>query len=151
MGNAELNTFSNCRVNAVTIRKSAVEKLSDFTRRSFPFEPCALLFGNRYDSAVDISEVVLVKNSLRSKNHFGVSSHDLSLAINSSDLSLCGVFHAHPRSLSPSRADISGIRRSNVPWLIGKLKNRLAGVPALLLRAYAARGEYVFVIEHKIN
>ena len=94
--------------------------LVDETKRVFPVEACALLFGQFTEKEIVVKKIVTVPNILNSDVEFEIDGETLGRVIDQNgNLKLIGFFHSHPYLSFPSDKDIEFMRLwPDTIWLI---------------------------------
>ena len=87
-----------------------------------PSESCAMLLGEKIDSAWNVKEIFLTENMDNSQTNFTISPEELLKGYQLAEkmhLELVGVFHSHPNSDAvPSSTDKKFMQNNPVPWII---------------------------------
>ncbi|UCE15855.1 MAG: M67 family metallopeptidase [Candidatus Bathyarchaeota archaeon] len=96
--------------------------LKDESRKTYPAEACALLFGKLMDEEAVVTKVVVVSNVLRSPVKFEADPQTVFNVFEKADqegLEFIGLFHSHPAPARPSMVDIKYMRLwGEAIWLI---------------------------------
>ncbi|MFC1803231.1 Mov34/MPN/PAD-1 family protein [Thermoproteota archaeon] len=99
----------------ITLLKKAVHKV-------FPFEACAILFGEMSHDEAYVSKIYLASNRLKSEVRFEIEPEDVFEAFMEAEeegLELVGFFHSHQTHVKPSLLDINNMKLwGNAVWLI---------------------------------
>ena len=86
--------------------------LVDETKKVFPVEACALLFGRVAEKEIVLEKVVPTPNILNSADEFKFDGEEVGAALEESEPKLRGFFHSHPAPAVPSSKDIKYMK----PW-----------------------------------
>jgi proteasome lid subunit RPN8/RPN11 len=103
------------------ISRETVNSLVKHARKELPNEAVAFLLGRRKEDEVEVLEIRLVRNVLRSSTRFHVSPKELYKVYTDAEekgLEVIGIFHSHPTSSSPSPTDLRYMKLNPVVWLI---------------------------------
>jgi len=96
--------------------------LTNESRKTYPAEACALLFGRLIDEEAVVTRVVVVPNVLRSPVKFEADPQTVFNAFEQADregLEFIGLFHSHPAPARPSMVDLKYMRLwGEAVWLI---------------------------------
>jgi len=107
-------------LKAIVIDRDVVDKLVEYVKREMPNEAVALLLGRQNDE-VEVEEVVLVSNILKSPTEFHVDPTELYMAYRKAEqknMDIVAIFHSHPSSPYPSTLDMKFMKLNPVVWLI---------------------------------
>ncbi len=112
------------------------------TRKTYPIEACALLFGKLTEKEAVIERVVVTANVLRSTVRFEVDSKEFYDAFKKADkdgLEFIGFFHSHPATADPSGVDLKFMRLwGDAVWLIfSSIDNKFAAFQMKNGKVYA--------------
>ena len=86
-------------------------------------EVVLLLDGEKKQNVVEVHAVVPVKNSARSDFAFIVEEEDFLHAKDKIRHDFVGLFHSHKSSNVLSESDISQMKKTDYPWMIGSFSN----------------------------
>jgi len=104
---------SGCTARKVLrINLSLWQILTDETKKVFPVEACALLFGRVAEKEIVLEKVVPTPNILNSADEFKFDGEEVGAALEESEPKLRGFFHSHPAPAVPSSKDIKYMK----PW-----------------------------------
>jgi len=96
--------------------------LRDESRKIYPVETCALLFGKLIDREAVVTRVVVMPNVLKSSVRFEADPQTVFNTFEQADrdrLQFIGLFHSHPAPASPSAVDLKYMRLwGEAIWLI---------------------------------
>ncbi len=87
--------------------------LREESRRCYPVEACALLFGELIRGDAVVKKILLVPNILKSPVEFEVAPEEVIHAFEQAELEgleFIGFFHSHPAPPKPSGVDIKFMR-----------------------------------------
>jgi proteasome lid subunit RPN8/RPN11 len=105
----------------VTIKKTHLAFLINLSLHIKPLETCAILIGKRNNNQFDILEVLPMNNDEKSEFRFTINEEKLFAAykkIESINLAVVGIYHAHPSIPVPSKTDIKYMEVNPIPWMI---------------------------------
>jgi len=138
-------------VSEIILYRDVLNLLQDITDAHRPYECCAALFGRAVGHTLKISQAASLPNRRMSRSQFGIAEDDFMSLLSKVKLPFCGLYHSQKQSLFPSKKDIVGIKQTRRPWLIGTMESPSKSGSTLKVRAYASRGEHVFVVDHRIK
>jgi proteasome lid subunit RPN8/RPN11 len=108
-----------------TLRLMIGRRILDFVRRDcemrMPEEACGLLVGRYTDSAVEVSDVMPVRNMSMSRVRFAVDPMEMFKGLKKAGEqgeTIVGVYHSHPSSREPSTVDQKYMAGTCYVWLI---------------------------------
>lgn len=104
------------------LKRDHVNLLREETRRVYPIEACALLFGHFTEENFLVEKVVLTPNILHSTTRFTINPETVVKEFNQAEiegLDLIGLFHSHPAPAKPSVIDLKFMNLwEDAVWLI---------------------------------
>lgn len=107
------------------LKRSHVNDLRQESRRMYPVEACAMLFGYSTPEECVVEKIVVAPNELRSAERFEISPEIFVQAIfeeKKEGLDFIGLFHSHPAPAIPSNVDLKFMKMwGNIVWLIWSL------------------------------
>lgn len=130
-------------VESIILTKSQFRCLKDISRKSQPFEGCALLLGYVKEKTVTITEIISTKNIDKSKVTFKIDSKTVFKVYEKADREnkeVIGVFHSHLSSPKPSSLDIQYMSVNPIVWLI-------FSTTSLNIEAYQMLNEHIKFIK----
>jgi len=83
--------------------------LKEVTRKSFPVEACAILFGKIAAEEAIVTKIVVAPNILQSSVRFKINPETVINAFKRADregLQFIGLFHSHPAPANPTTTDL---------------------------------------------
>ena len=80
-----------------------------------------LLDGVKKQNVVQVCAVVPIRNSARSAHVFIVEEKDFLQAQEKIQYSIVGLFHSHKSSPNLSESDISQLKKTDYPWVVGSI------------------------------
>jgi proteasome lid subunit RPN8/RPN11 len=99
----------------ITLLKKAVQDV-------FPFEACAILFGEMTQNEAYVSKIYLTSNKLKSQVQFEIEPEEVIGAFVEAEklgLELVGFFHSHQMLAKPSLLDIKNMKLwGKAIWMI---------------------------------
>jgi len=106
----------------ISLTEEQLRLLREESRRRYPVEACALLFGDFIRGDAVVKKIVLTPNILESPMRFEVAPEAVYHAFEQADrdgLEFIGLFHSHPAPPKPSSTDIKFMRLwEEAVWLI---------------------------------
>lgn len=114
-----MNNISELYV--IAIKNSFLDKLVDFTKKTFPIESCALLIGNINNNKATVDEIIFAKNINNSTVKFSIDPEFLYrvyIKAEKENKSITGIFHSHPAESAPSPIDEVYMIYNPVVWII---------------------------------
>ena len=103
------------------IKKNHLVFLNNWSHKNRPLESCAILVGKRNGNQYDVLEITPMENDDKSDIRFSINEEklfDLYKKVESTNLSIVGIYHTHPSDPSPSKTDIAYMQINPVPWVI---------------------------------
>jgi proteasome lid subunit RPN8/RPN11 len=104
----------------ITLLKKAVHDV-------FPFEACAILFGEMCHNKAYVKKIYLASNRLKSEVQFEIEPKEVYKAFIEAEkegLELVGFFHSHQTYGKPSSLDLKNMKLwGNAIWLIFSIKD----------------------------
>ncbi|HDJ94902.1 MAG TPA: M67 family peptidase [Acidilobales archaeon] len=101
-------------------KKDLVKIISEASKRTY--EICGFLLGARKNNILEVLEVAFINNvsTVKEKAFYmdPIKIYNTLMYANRKSLEVIGIFHSHPNSTTPSRADLKYMRLWNIPWLI---------------------------------
>lgn len=106
----------------LVLTEAQLQLLSKEAKDKKPNESCALLFGNKENDKLIVSEVLIAENTDGSPVNFTISNEQLIQGYKMAEekgLELIGIFHSHPNSEPyPSSTDKKFMEINPVAWVI---------------------------------
>ena len=110
-----INMILRLKRKEITLLKKTVQKV-------FPFEACAILFGEMSHNEAYVRKICLASNRLKSEIRFEIEPEDVFKAFMEAEkegLELVGFFHSHQTHAKPSTIDLKNMKLwGNAIWLI---------------------------------
>ena len=106
---------------ALLVTENQIDTLTRFTREDFPYESCALLFGNIVANEYCVKMLKRMENVAHSEYSFNMDPDELIKAYqwaSANGFNVIGVFHSHLIGTNPSSTDLTFMRLNPVIWLI---------------------------------
>jgi proteasome lid subunit RPN8/RPN11 len=104
------------------MKRKDISLLRKRIQKVFPFEACAILFGEMNHDEACVCKIYLASNRLKSSVRFEIEPEDVFNAFREAEkeeLDLVGFFHSHQTHSKPSSLDITCMKHwGNVIWLI---------------------------------
>ena len=96
--------------------------LENESKKSYPVESCALLFGTKIGGLATVNKIVVAPNMLKSNFRFEADPSVVYRAFVESEkekLDLVAIFHSHPAPAAPSNIDLYNMKFwGETIWLI---------------------------------
>lgn len=105
----------------IVLTGDQVKILEAVARNTHPFEGCALLLGYVKNGMVEVTDILPVENTVKSKVTFQIDPETLLKTYQKADREekeLVAVFHSHPAPPQPSPLDTQYMQVNPVVWLI---------------------------------
>jgi proteasome lid subunit RPN8/RPN11 len=107
---------------AIILSTPQINILTQHSKKNYPNESCAILFGNTSNNQTLVKKIFLTRNIENSPIEFTISNEELIKAYTEAErdkLEICGIFHSHPASIAyPSSTDVRYMDINPVPWII---------------------------------
>ena len=104
------------------IEQRSVDLLREETRRVYPVEACAILFGEITPEKAVVRKIVVTNNELNSAERFEINPETVVEAMEEAEkegLKFLGLFHSHPAPSYPSVIDLRFMKLwGEAVWLI---------------------------------
>jgi proteasome lid subunit RPN8/RPN11 len=104
------------------LKRKEITLLKKTVHKVFPFEACAILFGEMSHNEAYVSKIYLTSNRLKSEVRFEIEPEEVFKAFTEAEkegLELVGFFHSHQKHAKPSSLDLKNMKLwGNAIWLI---------------------------------
>jgi proteasome lid subunit RPN8/RPN11 len=104
------------------LQQNHINLLKQETKKMYPLEACAMLFGKLIQKKAVVEKVEIAQNRLKSTTRFEVDPAKVATAITeaeNNDQEFIGLFHSHPAPATPSSVDQKFMKLwGDAIWLI---------------------------------
>ncbi len=108
-------------IHVITIRDSDLDKLVEFTKKTYPYESCALFIGNINGHKATVDEILFAENIDYSHVSFSINPeflYQVYMKAEKENKVITGIFHSHPTVSAPSSVDLKYMEYNPVAWII---------------------------------
>ena len=123
-------------LHSIELPNRLISSLWQKTRKAYPREACALLFGNIAGTRAIVRTIKAVGNLNKGLNGFAIDKNEILQARNNAKNQLLGLFHSHRQEAEPSAADMQSMKKHAMIWLIACSGHPPRG-SAFRIKAYA--------------
>lgn len=104
------------------LQYSLIDLLKQETKKVYPFEACAMLFGKLSKNEAVVEKIEITQNMLHSTTRFQIDPEDVAAIITKAEKEgqeFIGLFHSHAARATPSLIDLKYMRLwGDSLWLI---------------------------------
>ncbi|NVM03196.1 MAG: M67 family metallopeptidase [Candidatus Helarchaeota archaeon] len=108
-------------INVIAIKDSDLDKLVEFTKKTYPYESCALFIGKIVDYKATVDEIIFAENIDYSHVSFSINPeflYQVYMKAEKENKVITGIFHSHPTVSAPSSVDLKYMEYNPVAWII---------------------------------